>query len=53
MELLGRGLGRATKIEIQLFRPRGALVMGPLRTSKLLLAKPEAHGVEMEITPFP
>lgn len=48
-EALGEGIGAASSAEIKFFRPRGALVMGPLRTSSLLLLRPAEPGTIIEI----
>ncbi len=39
----------AASASLLFFRPRGALVMGPLRSSQLLLAKPEGEGTQVTI----
>lgn len=46
---LGKWAGEAASAEITFFRPRGALVMGPLRTSQLRVLAPGGKGVEIAI----
>jgi len=48
-DVLGDGLSGAASAEIKIFRPRGALVMGPLRSSMLLLLRPAEAGTVVEV----
>lgn len=50
LDVPAKGIGAATEAWVQVFAPEGALVMGPLRSSQLLMLRPQTDGAEIPIT---